>query len=90
VTAGLGWDRLSSEIVADIGAPTGSVTIEDDSYVSSRTMLFGGFLWTRLVYSLSAEFGWQRGGGAIEDDRSPASDARGGGFFLSFAGRLVI
>jgi hypothetical protein len=90
VTAGFGWDRLSSEIVADIGAPSGSVTIEDDSYVSSRTLLFGGFLWTRLVYSLSAEFGWQRGGGAIEDDRSPASDARGGGFFLSFSGRLVI
>jgi hypothetical protein len=53
-------------------------------------MLYGGLLWTRLVYGLSAEFGWQRANGAIEDGRTPSSDAAGGGFFLSLAGRIVI
>jgi hypothetical protein len=90
VTAGLGWDRTSSDIAADVAAGAGTVSVEDNGFTSSSSMVYGGLLWTRLVYGLSAEFGWQRANGAIEDGRTPSSDAQGGGFFLSLAGRIVI
>jgi hypothetical protein len=90
VTAGLGWDRTSSDIAADVAAGAGTAGFEEDAFTSSSAMLYGGLLWTRLVYGLSAEFGWQRANGAIEDGRTPSSDAEGGGFFLSLAGRIVI
>lgn len=89
VTAGVGYDRLSSDISVDAGGGSGAVTITDDSFTTSRTSVFAGLLWTRLVYGLSAEFGWQRAG-QLDDARDPASDARGGGFFLSLAARLTI
>lgn len=89
VTGGFAWDRLSSDLSLEAAGSTGVVQLGDDSYVSSRTSLFGGVVWTRLVYSLSAELGWQRSVD-LSNGREPFSGAGGGGLFLSLAGRLTI
>jgi len=90
LTAGLGWDRIAEGLVLSLtGTGSTSVKIRTDSYTSSRTVYYGGLKWTRLIYSLSGEFGWQRGAN-LEDGRTPASDARGSGAFVSLAASVIL
>ena len=95
-SAGLGWDRVSSE--ATIRPPTcTSCTLVFTTPVTaglsqSRVNGFADLTWTSLVFTATAEVGWQRGGSPAT--ASPATGAedlvRKGALFGSLALRLTI
>jgi len=91
LAGGVGYTTLSTGAAVRVPAVAGgSLEARDDDLDIDRFSVFGSATWTHLVFSLTGELGWQSGGGSLEAGRDPASDASGGGLFLSLAGRLII
>jgi hypothetical protein len=91
-TAGAGYTSFSTDATLRLPQSGGQVVeVADVAFDGSRLSVFGSASWTVTVWSLTAEVGWQNRGDALtEGGRTPASDARGGGTFVSLAARLTL
>lgn len=92
-TAGVGYDKYTSEMVARARAPGTpfTATVEFEDFENSRTSAFVNLSWTMLILHLVGEVGWQSGGDAVEGARIGTDfDPEKGTYFGSFAIRLSI
>lgn len=91
-TAGLGWDRYSSDVVFRAqagGARTDVLHVED--LENTRVSAFGNLSYTLLILSIVAELGWQSGGDTVEGLPGYADvDGSAGALFGGLALRLSI
>lgn len=87
VTAGLGYDRYSADLLLQLRDGTATVTVRDE-YAAGRWNGFLNGTFTMLVLSATAELGWQAGGEAPAGARS--DQASRGALFAGFAIRLAI
>ncbi len=96
VSAGLGWDRYTSDIefgVANPGLLGGArFDFDESDFQTSRLAWFGNLQYTLLILSINAELGYQMGGDAFSAPlpTGQRSTTQKKAFFGSLAFRLTI
>ncbi|HEX7049576.1 MAG TPA: hypothetical protein VF188_05140 [Longimicrobiales bacterium] len=95
VTAGLGYDHLSSDVRLAVANPDPTGPTEFrlglDDFENDRTSAFLNVSWTLLVLHVVGELGWQSGADLVPGTLPGNRDFdTGGTFFGSFALRLSI
>lgn len=89
-TAGLGYDRYSSDV--RVGARDLASVVSTDDFDNGRVSAFANISWTLLILHIVGELGWQEGADRVPVV-SPGSiriDPEDGKFFGSLAIRLSI
>jgi hypothetical protein len=96
VTAGLGWDRYSSDVglgflnPEPLGVPS-EIRLSVDGQRNSRISAFTNLSYTLLILHLVGELGWQQGAGLIDAPLPPGVDIdTGGSLFGGLAFRISI
>lgn len=90
VMAGMGWDRYAGSAQLDPGPAFSSVSVLEESFTNSRTVIFGGASMNFLILQLSGEVGWARGFGEVNGYRGTPFDAARGTTYGSVAFRLTL
>ena len=91
-TAGVGYDRYSSEVAAILRDPAGGdpLRVSDPDFDSDRTTVFGNVSWSMLIVHLVGEVGWQSGGDVFPAPTGFESQADQKAWYGSLAVRVAI
>jgi len=90
VLGGIGWERGSADVSADLGASGDGILLSVEREVDlDRTLYFGGLSWNFLLLQLSVEGGWIDGFDRPQGLRVSEFDAGDGSFFGSVAVRFT-
>lgn len=91
LTAGVGYDKISSDI--DVRARGGNTTVQftTEDFENDAFEVFGNLSFTILVFNAVAELGWMKGADAVEGVPTQVPvDPEDGTLFGSFAIRIAI